>query len=247
MVWLVMMVMMTRMAMTLTSFNLHFCWTMCSCRLSDTEAERQTRGNTGRAFESLALWGFGWHLWILHQMQIIANLCPLQRASSTSIAFQVNSDSTRTFGQAQSSSSDAVAEQLRQEIGSLRAKAAQVPCPSSHYSSFCIVFLSRLLDKMGPQYQTNIQLQCDATRYRSSKKSLLKLRRGRYDAMSAGLPVYQEKMGRCSKSLYHLSVFLGGSKCFDSCHCWTATARNWKPEGAVFGGPGFCATKFKCR
>ena len=38
-----------------------------------------------------------------------------QRASSTSIAFQVNSDSTRTFGQAQSSSSDAVAEQLRQE------------------------------------------------------------------------------------------------------------------------------------
>ena len=54
----------------------------------------------------------------------------LCRASSTSIAFQVNSDSTRTFGQAQSSLSDAVAEQLRQEIGSLRAKAAQVPCQS---------------------------------------------------------------------------------------------------------------------
>ena len=135
--------------MTLTSFNLHFCWTMCSCRLSDTEAERQTRGNTGRAFESLALWGFGGHLWILHQMQIIANLCPLQRASSTSIAFQVNSDSTRTFGQAQSSSSDAVAEQLRQEIGSLRAKAAQVPCPSSHYSSFCIVFFEPVVGQNG--------------------------------------------------------------------------------------------------
>ena len=102
----------------------------CYALLSGTVPERQTRGNTGRAFESLALWGFGGHLWILHQMQIIANLCPLQRASSTSIAFQVNSDSTRTFGQAQSSSSDAVAEQLRQEIGSLRAKAAQVPCQS---------------------------------------------------------------------------------------------------------------------
>ena len=102
----------------------------CYALLSGTVPERQTRGNTGRAFESLALWGFGGHLWILHQMQIIANLCPLQRVSSTSIAFQVNSDSTRTFGQAQSSLSDAVAEQLRQEIGSLRAKAAQVPCQS---------------------------------------------------------------------------------------------------------------------
>ena len=30
MVWLVMIVMTTRMAMTLTSFNFHFCWTMCS-------------------------------------------------------------------------------------------------------------------------------------------------------------------------------------------------------------------------
>ena len=79
MLWLVMIVMTTTMAMTLTSFNLHFCWTMGSCRLSDTVPERQTRGNTGRAFESLALWGFGGHLWILHQMQIIANLCPLQR------------------------------------------------------------------------------------------------------------------------------------------------------------------------
>ena len=78
-----------------------------------------------------------------------ANLCPLQRASSTNIAFQVNSDSTRTFGQAQSSSSDAVAEQLRQEIGSLRAKAAQVPCPSSHYSSFCIVFFEPVVGQNG--------------------------------------------------------------------------------------------------
>ena len=34
MVWLVMIVMMTRMAMTLTSFNLHFCWTMCSKRVT---------------------------------------------------------------------------------------------------------------------------------------------------------------------------------------------------------------------
>ena len=135
-----------------------------------------------------------------------ANLCPLQRASSTSIAFQVNSDSTRTFGQAQSSSSDAVAEQLRQEIGSLRAKAAQVPCPYSHYSSFCIVFLSRLLDKMGSQYQTNIQLQCDATRYSSSKKSLLKLRRGRYDAMSAGLPVYPGENGQMFQKLLSIGI-----------------------------------------
>ena len=30
MLWLVMIVMTTTMAMTLTSFNLHFCWTMCS-------------------------------------------------------------------------------------------------------------------------------------------------------------------------------------------------------------------------
>ena len=57
-------------------------------------------------------------------LQISANLCPLQRASNLAYAL---SDSTRTSGQAQSSSSDAAAEQLRQEIESLRAEAAQVP------------------------------------------------------------------------------------------------------------------------
>ena len=50
----------------------------------------------------------------------------------------------------------------------------------------CILYfvLSRLLDKLNSQYQTNIQVQSDATRYSSSKKSLLKLRQGRDDAMS---------------------------------------------------------------
>ena len=99
----------------------------------------------------------------------------------------MNSDSTRTFDQAQSSSSDAAAEQQRQEIESLKAEAAQVPCGASSYCSpLCIVFLfSWLLEKLSSQ--THIQVQCDPTRYSSSKKSLLKLRRRKYHTMLVGL------------------------------------------------------------
>ena len=95
--------------------------------LAGTAPERQARRNSGRAFGSWALWGFvslasdANHC---KSLQISANLCPLQRASNLAYAL---SDSTRTLGQAQSSSSDAAAEQLRQEIESLRAEAAQVP------------------------------------------------------------------------------------------------------------------------
>ena len=95
--------------------------------LAGTAPERQARWNSGRAFGSWALWGFvslasdANHC---KSLQISANLCPLQRASNLAYAL---SDSTRTSGQAQSSSSDAAAEQLRQEIESLRAEAAQVP------------------------------------------------------------------------------------------------------------------------
>ena len=46
---------------------------------------------------------------------------------------QGNSDSTRTFDQAQSSSSDAAAQQQLQEIESLKAEAAQVRCGLSSY------------------------------------------------------------------------------------------------------------------
>ena len=110
-----------------------------------------------------------------------------ERQFSTHIYFQVNSDSTCTCDQAQSSSSDAAAEQQRQEIESLKAEAAQVPCGQSSYCSpLCIVFLfSWLLEKLSSQ--THIQVQCDPTRYSSSKKSLLKLRRRKYRAMLVGL------------------------------------------------------------
>ena len=99
----------------------------------------------------------------------------------------MNSDSTCTCDQAQSSSSDAAAEQQRQEIESLKAEAAQVPCGASSFCSpLCIVFLlSWLLEKLSSQ--THIQVQCDPTRYSSSKKSLLKLRRRKYHTMLVGL------------------------------------------------------------
>ena len=106
-----------------------------------------------------------------------------ERQFSTHIYFQVNSDSTCTCDQAQSSSSDAAAEQQRQEIESLKAEAAQVPCGQSSYCSpLCIVFLfSWLLEKLSSQ------TQCDPTRYSSSKKSLLKLRRRKHHTILVGL------------------------------------------------------------
>ena len=62
-----------------------------------------------------------------------ASLCSAQKPFSTNIFFQRNSDSTRTFDQAHSSSSDAAAQQQLQEIESLKAEAAQVPCGLSSY------------------------------------------------------------------------------------------------------------------
>ena len=129
----------------------------------------------------------------------------------------MNSDSTRPFDQAQSSSSDAAAEQQRQEIESLKAEAAQVPCGASSFCSpLCIVFLfSWLLEKLSSQ--THIQVQCDPTRYSSSKKSLLKLRRRKYHTMLVGLQRRERIDG--IDDLFFLPVSMQGSKVFDSCQC----------------------------
>jgi len=72
-----------------------------------------------RTFGSLALWGLVDFALDANN----ANLCPLQRASSTSISFHANSDSTCTFGQAQSSASDAAAEQQQSSSGKRKSKS----------------------------------------------------------------------------------------------------------------------------
>ena len=59
---------------------------------------------------------------------------------------QGNSDSTRTFDQAHSSSSDAAAQQQLQEIESLKAEAAQVPYgPASFCSPVCGLLFFQLV------------------------------------------------------------------------------------------------------
>ena len=62
-----------------------------------------------------------------------ASLCSPQSRLAQTVFSQGNSDSTRTFDQAQSSSSDAAAQQQLQEIESLKAEAAQVRCGLSSY------------------------------------------------------------------------------------------------------------------
>ena len=62
-----------------------------------------------------------------------ASLCSPRSPLGTNCFSQGNSDSTRTFDQAQSSSSDAAAQQQLQEIESLKAEAAQVRCGLSSY------------------------------------------------------------------------------------------------------------------